>query len=243
MAKLWIMGLMCLALCAQLSQARDIAEALNQNIREQLKGYEAFQKQDDGSHKADLDKLVELTEAALKVNSVDEKQALIKAIPTHFSAEFNQYIATKLEEFQVNDDITDAIQFYNSLIENAQFVEEIKTTIATLENLLKETDLKVKEEKFLTLNKGFSAEFVDFLKNNNLPKVNQELQNIAEFFETLLVEDDIKFATEIKALKEQAEVGLAAKTVDEKQKILYDVTNPANAELFEFLQMKFIERQ
>jgi hypothetical protein len=244
MAKLlWIMGLICLAACAQLTVAKDLAEALNNNLREQLKGYETFLSQDDGTHKADLEKLIKLTESALKADTYEAKQALVKDLPAQFSAEFNQYVSTKLQEFQVNDDIADDIQFYNTLLENAKLHDELKKTIVTLENLLKETDLKVKVEKFAALNQSFSPALVDFLKSNSLPKVNHELQNMVEFFDALLVEDNIKYAAEIKALKVQAEAGLAASNVDEKQKILYAITNPSDPALFEFLQTKFIERQ
>jgi len=244
MAKLlWIMGLICLAACAQLTVARDLAEALNNNLREQLGGYQTFLSQDDGTHRADLETLIQLTESALKEEGFEAKQALIKDLPAQFSPEFNQYVSTKMQEFHVNHDIADAIQFYNTLLENAELHDEVQQTTGTLENLLKETDLQVKIEKFRTLNQAFSPALVDFLKSNSLPKVNHELQHISEFFGNLLVEQDIKYAAEIRALKEQAEAGLLVSDIEEKQRILHAVTNPSDPDFFQFLQTKFIEHQ
>jgi hypothetical protein len=242
MAKFFLLGLVCLAACMQITLARDVLEALNNNIRDQLQGYEKFLVEETGPYKPDLQKLINIMETALKSEKLEEKQAILKNLQSNFSPEFNQYVSYKLENYQVNDDIRDAIEFYQALLNNEKFKSDVEQTIATLQSILKESDLKVKEDRFMNLNKGFSPEFSRFLHDNALPQVNRELQNISQFFENLLVDDNIKFATEIRQLKQQADEGLAANTVDEKQKILYEVTNPKNAELYEFLQTKFIEK-
>ena len=219
-----------------------MAEALNGNIREQLKGYQQFLTEADATHKADLEKLIEKTEAALKLADFEEKQKTINELPQSFTPEFNTWINTKLEEFQVNDDIHEAIEFYASLnAGSSDYKAETEKTIATLENLLKETDLQKKETDFTALNAGFSPEFNKFLMENALPKINRELKKTAEFFEDLLVEKNGKYETEIKALKAQAEAALGDISVDDKQKALFEVTNPKDKALFEYLQTKFIE--
>lgn len=217
---------------------------MNVNIREQLNLYGKFQKEADAAKYADdLKKLVSLTEQALKTEGADEKNKLITSAPSHFGDEFNKWISAKLEEAQVNDDIHDAIEFYNSLLSHhPEFDAEIKKTLSTLENLLKESDLKQKEEKFLALEKNFSPEFQKFLKEHALPMVNKQLQSTADFFENLLHDKDIKFAKEIEALKNKTQAALDSKlSVDEKNKVLQEVTYTDNQELNEFLQKKNIE--
>ncbi|XP_065357465.1 uncharacterized protein LOC135951705 [Calliphora vicina] len=244
MVKLWILTVLAVVACAQIANARDVAEALNVNIREQLSLYAKFQKEADSAKYTDeLKKLVTLTEEALKIESADEKNKIITTAPSHFSAEFNTWIGAKLEEAQVHDDIHDAIEFYNSLLTtHAEHEAEIKKTISTLENLLKESDLKQKEEKFLDLEKSFSPEFQKFLKENALPTVNRQLQKTAEFFENLLHDKDIKFAKEIEALKLKTEAALESNvSIDDKNKVLQEVTYSSNEDLNEFLQKKNIE--
>lgn len=224
--------------------ARDLAEALNVNIREQLNLYEKFSKESDSaSNLVDLKKLITLTEAALKSESAEEKQKLINEAHTNFSTEFNTWIGLKLEEAQVNDDIQDAIEFYSSLLTaKAEHEADIKQTLATLENLLKETDLKLKEEKFLGLTKTFTPEFEKFLKENALPSVNRQLHKSAEFFENLLGDKDIKYAKEIEALKVKTLAALESDvSIDEKNKVLQDITYTDNQDLNEYLQKKYVE--
>lgn len=226
----------------KLAQARDLAEAINVNIREQLKGYQKFVNEDNGSHKADLEKLIEKTEAALKLTGAEEKQKILNELPQQFSAEFNEFITAKLAEEQINETIQEASEFYASLLAgHSEFKDEIEKTVSTLENLLKETDVKKKEDGFAQLNNAFTPEFSKFLQENSLPMVNRQLKNTVEFFEDLLVEKGTPFDSEIKALKTQAEAALGNISVEEKQKVLYEVTNPQNKELFEYLQKKFIE--
>jgi len=242
MTKLWIIGVFCVIALMQLTQARDLAEALDNDIREYLKGYQKFLNEDDGTHKEDLTKLIEITETALKADGVDAKQAILKSLNDNFKPEFNKYIAEKLEEFQVNDDIQNSIEFYQSLLKTkTEFKDEIEKTIATLHDLLKEADLKKKEEGFLNFNKEFTPEFMKFLNENALPTVNRDLQKTAEFFENLLIEKDTKYATEIQELKTKAEAALGDVSIEEKQAALYQVTNPKDHELYEYLQKKFIE--
>jgi len=244
MVKLWLLSVVSALLIVQLAlpiEAADLAEALNHNIREQLKGYENFLAEDDGTHKDDLTKLIELTESALVIADADEKNAIIKGIPEKFSAEFNKYISTKLEEFHVNDNIKESIQFYKSLSKNAEHKAEVEQTIAKLEEILKNTDLKQKEEQFFGLDKAFTPEFQQFLRDNALPAVNRSLQKTEEFLETLLREPDVQFVTEITGLIEQTRAALGDITIEEKQTALQKVTNPQPQELFEYLQKKFIE--
>ncbi|KAM7352774.1 uncharacterized protein ACRADG_005158 [Cochliomyia hominivorax] len=244
MAKLWILSFLAVAAFVQIATARDLAEALNVNIREQLSLYGKFQKEADSAKYAeDLKKLITLTEEALRTENADEKNKLITSAPSHFNEEFNTWISGKLEEAQVNDDIHDAIEFYNSLLsDHSEFDAEIKKTLSTLENFLKETNLKQKEEKFLTLEKDFSPEFHKFLKENALPMVNKRLQKTSDFFENLLLDKEIKFAKEIEALKKKTDAALDAKvSIDEKNKVLHEVTFTDNQELNEFLHKKNIE--
>lgn len=217
---------------------------MNNNIRQQLRLYDEFQKQAEAAKfGAELKQLVELTEGALKLGSADEKSKVLTSIPSHFSEDFNKWVSMKLEEAEVNDDIHDAIEFYNSLLTaNTVHGDEIKKTISTLENLLKESNLKEKENKFLNLNNEFSADFSKFLKENALPKVNQQLQKTSEFFENLLHDKDVKFATEIAALKQKTDAALSSDvSIDDKNKVLQEVTYTPNEELNDFLQMKNIE--
>ncbi|XP_037958748.1 uncharacterized protein LOC119688157 [Teleopsis dalmanni] len=241
MAKFWIVGVFCLAALLQLTMARDVAEVINNDIREHLKAYQKFLEEDDGTHKADLTKLISLTETALKEDDVDKKQLLLKDLSAQFTPEFNEFFSKKLEEYTVNDNIKDSIEFYKSLSSSAEFKEEITKTIATLEALLKETEKQKKIDGLIAVEKNFSPEFQNFLKNNALPTVNRELQKNAEFFENLLVENEGLFTNEIKELKAKAEAALGDISVDEKQVALQQITNPTNQELFQYLQKKFIE--
>ena len=205
--------------------------------------YDQFQKEPESKFVDELKKLIELTENALKLESADEKNKLISSAPSQFSEDFNKWIGAKLEEAQVNDDIHEAIEFYNSLLtSNTAFADEIKKTISTLDNILKESDLQQKEEKFLNLNKGFSAGFTKFLKENALPNVNHQLQKSSEFFENLLQDKDIKFASEIEALKKKTDAALGSDvSIDDKNKVLHEVSYTDNEELNDFLQKKNIE--
>jgi len=241
MAKLLIIGFLCLV-ALQATFAKDLTETLNSNIREQLKGYQLFLEQDDGTYKAELTKLIELTEGALNADTVDEKQAILDGLGEHFSPEFNKFISARLEAYQVNDDIRDSIEFYRSLLTgDTKFESEIQKVVDTLEELLKLTDLKEKEERYLALEKTFTPEFKDFLKNNQLPVVNRALQNNVEFFENLLIEPEPKYEAEIKELKAQAEAALGDISVEEKQAALQKITNPTDPVLYKYLQKRYIE--
>ncbi|TMW43060.1 hypothetical protein DOY81_011858 [Sarcophaga bullata] len=97
MAKLWILTVLAVVACVQLASARDVAEALNVNIRQQLNLYDKFQKESDGAKFVDeLKKLIELTENALKLESVEKKNKIISTAPLQFSEDFNKWIGAKI---------------------------------------------------------------------------------------------------------------------------------------------------
>lgn len=224
--------------------AADLGEALNINIREQLRLYDIFAKKPEAAKFADdLKKLVQITEGALKTESVEEKENTINNIDKNFSDEFNKWIGAELEHAQVNEDIHGAIQFYSSLMNKpTPHEDEIKKTLATLENLLKEADLKKKETEFLALTKGFSPEFEAFLKESSLPVVNETLKKTVEFFTTLLAQNEGKFDKEVAALKAKTVAALAdSVSVDEKNKVLTEVSETPNKELNDYLAKKNIE--
>lgn len=224
--------------------AVDVAEALNVNIREQLKLYSKWEAEPaSANYLSDLKKLIGLTEGALKTAGADEKQTIINNIHSNFSPEFNTWIGAKFEDAQVNSDISDAIFYYNSLLaEKSNFEADLKKTVATLEGLLVESNLKKKEEEFLGLTKTFSPEFEKYLKDTALPGVNAQLQKTVTFFGKVLEESDVKFAKEIKELKAKTEAALAdSVSVDDKNKVLQEVTVTGNQDLNEYLQKKNIE--
>ncbi|XP_073823580.1 uncharacterized protein [Musca autumnalis] len=244
MNKLLILTVFAFAGLVQLSRAANLGEALNNNIRVQLRLYDIFAKDADAAKYADdLKKLVQITEGALKTESVEEKETTINNIHTNFSEEFNQWIATKLEHAEVNDDIYGAITFYSSLLQqHTPHEAEIKKTIATLENLLKETDLKKKETEFVGLTKTFSPEFEAYLKQSSLPVIQDTLQKTLTFFQTVLDQQEGKFEKEIMALKAKVVAAMAdSVSVEEKNRVLSDVSDTSNKELNEYLARKNIE--
>ncbi|XP_013097321.1 uncharacterized protein LOC106080487 [Stomoxys calcitrans] len=244
MAKLWILTVFAVAALAQVSLAADLGEALNMNIREQLRLYDIFAKDPEAAkYSEDLKKLIQITEGALKTESVQEKEQTINTIDKNFNEEFNKWVGAKLEHAQVNDDIHAAITFYSGLLQKATpHEEEIKKTLSTLENLLKETNLKEKEDKFLGLTKTFSPEFEKFLKESSLPEVNQTLKKTAAFFATLLEQKEGKYEKEIADLKAKTEAALAdSVSIDEKNKVLSEVSLTADKDLNDYLAKKNIE--
>ncbi|XP_075149644.1 uncharacterized protein LOC142223676 [Haematobia irritans] len=244
MAKLWILSIFALAALAQVSLALDLGEALNMNIRDQLRLYDTFAKDPDAAkYSEDLKKLIEITEGALKTESVEEKEKILNTIDKNFNEEFNKWIGTNLEHAQVDEDIRDAIGFYKGLLpQAAAHADEVKKTITTLENLLQDSNLKEKEDKFLGLTKTFSPEFDAFLKENSLPAITEALKRTSEFFTNVLALKEGKFEKEIEELKAMTVAAMAESVgVEEKNRILNDVTQTPNKELNEYLAKKNIE--
>jgi len=216
-------------------------EGLNNHIRDQLQKYEKFLAADDGSHKEELKNLITIYESALKTENFDEKQQIVKEVPSKFSPEFGAFVQSKLQDAQLTEDITAAIAFYKNL-KGDEYKADIGKVVAELDGFLKLTDFEAKKDGFLNIEKTFRPEFVSFLKKDSLPKIHHDLQSAVEFFTKVLADSDVQFATEIKALKAQAEAALAeGVSVEDKQKALYEITNPGNPPLTEFLQKKFIE--
>ncbi|XP_068150727.1 uncharacterized protein [Drosophila tropicalis] len=243
MAKLIPTCMLLLAL-VQWAYAGNPDEALNNHIREQIQGFETILAKDDGSHKVDLEKLIKLYESALRQDNYDEKQAIIKGVPQQFSSEFEAFIQLKLQEYQVNEDIVAAVEFYKTLLKKNEYKDEIEKTLATLEALQKEPEVEKRKAGLSNLDKSFSPEFLNFLKQDALPKLNHDIQSAVDFFDNLLKEANVQFVDDIKALKAQAEHALGADvSIDDKQKALNEVTNPPNQELTQYLQKKFIENQ
>lgn len=215
-------------------------EGLNNHIRNQLHKFENFLAADDGSHKDELKNLITIYESALKTENFDEKQQTVKTVPSKFSPEFGEFVQTKLQDAQLTEDITNAIAFYKNL-KGDEFKADIEKVVADLDGFLKLTDVEAKKNGFLNIEKTFRPEFVNFLKKDSVPKINHDLQSAVEFFTKVLADSDVQFATEIKALKAQAEAALAdGVSVEDKQKALYEITNPGNPPLTDFLQKKFV---
>lgn len=218
------------------------AEGLNIHIRGQLQQYEKYLANDDGSHKEELKKLIGIYETALKTEDFNAKQTLVNEVPSQFSPEFGKFVQSKLQEDQINEDILGAISFYKSLLAKGEFKADLEKVVAELESLQKQADFETKKNGFLNLEKGFSPEFVNFLKSDSLPQLNSDLKSGVEFFEKVLGESDVKYATEIKDLKAQAQAAIAdSVSIDDKHKVLYEIRNPPNAELIEYLKAKFAE--
>ncbi|KAM8717604.1 hypothetical protein ACLKA7_004322 [Drosophila subpalustris] len=209
MSKLFQICLLSLALVVQCVLSEDPVEGINNHIRDQLQKYEKFLATDDGSHKEDLQKLITIYESALKSESFDEKQQLVKETPQKFSAEFGAFVQSKLQDAQLTEDIGTAITFYKNLLKGDEHKADIEKAIADLDGLLKLTDFEAKKNGFLNIESTFSPEFVNFLKKDSVPKINHDLQKAVEFFTKVLADSDVQFATEVKALKAQAEGALA----------------------------------
>lgn len=223
-------------------RSADPAEALNIHIRGQLQQYEKYLSQDDGAHKEDLQKLISIYESALKVESYEEKQKIVNGVTEQFSADFGAYIQGKLQEDQIAQDIAAAIAFYKGLPNSDAHKADIEKAVAELEGLQKEANFETKKNGFINLEKTFSPEFVAFLKNDSLPKVNHDLQSAVDFFSKVQASGEDQFVSEIQALKAKAEGALAdSVSIEDKQKALYEITNPNNPPLTEFLQKKFVE--
>lgn len=223
-------------------RSEDPAEALNNHIRGQLQQYENYLSQDDGSHKEDLKKLISIYESALKADNYEEKQKIVKGVTEQFSAEFGAFVQGKLQADQVAQDIVAAIAFYKGLPNSDAHKADIEKAVAELEGLQKQTDFEAKKNGFLNLEKSFSPEFIAFLKEDSLPKVNHDLQSAVDFFNKVQASNQQEFASEIQALKAKAEAALAESvSIEDKQKALFEITNPNNPPLTEFLQKKFVE--
>lgn len=224
--------------------SHNVAEAFDAIIYEQLKAYQKFLKEDDGTHKTDIEKLIKMTEAALSLQTTPKKQQYLNQLPQNFSQEFNEYITTNLAKEQINTAIQEATEFYQSLLEkHAEFKTDIEKTVSCLSVSLKETDLKKKEISLMNINKNFSPEFSSFLKEKALPNINKELRKTVDFFESLLVDKPEHLEEDLKSLKNRTMEALADTVpIEEKQKTLFEVYNPNKKELFEYLQTKFLEK-
>ncbi|XP_005175593.1 uncharacterized protein LOC101891787 [Musca domestica] len=245
MAKLFILSVVATVALVQVCSAVHLGEALNNNIRQHLSLYDSFAKSPDAvKFSGDLKKLMEITEGALKIENVDEKENTINNLHTHFSADFNSWIALKLEEAEVNEDIQGAITFYSQLLKQKSSHEaEIKKTITTLETLLKENDLQKKEKEYLGLSNNFSPEFAAYLKTSSLPVINDTLQKTIKFFDSVLAQKEGKFVKEITELKAMVEGVLGeSASIEEKNRVLGEVTSANNnKELHAYLTKKHIE--
>ncbi|XP_062128128.1 uncharacterized protein LOC133840356 [Drosophila sulfurigaster albostrigata] len=241
MSKLFQICLLSLALVVQCVLSEEPVEGLNNHIRDQLQKYEKFVAADDGSHKEDLQKLIGIYESALKTENFDEKQKLIQEVPQQFSPEFGTFVQSKLQNAQLTDDINAAISFYKNL-KGDEHKADADKAVAELEGFLQLTDFEAKKNGFLNIEKTFSPEFVSFLKKDSLPKINHDLKSAVEFFTKVLADPEVQFGSEIKALKAQAEAAIPDEvSIEDKQKALYEITNPGNPPLTEFLQKKFTE--
>ncbi|XP_073823579.1 uncharacterized protein [Musca autumnalis] len=244
MAKFLLLSVVAVVALVQVSTALNLGEALNNNIRQHLSLYDSFAKAPEATKfTGDLKKLVQITEDALKIESVEEKENAINNLHTHFGPEFNAWIGAKLEEAEVNEDIAGAITFYKQLLKQKSAHEtEITKTIATLEGLLKESDLQKKEEQYLGLTNNFSPEFSAYLKDSSLPVINDTLQKTVKFFETILGQKEGKFVKEITDLKTLVEGVLGDKvSVEEKNRVLSEISSASNMELHTYLTKKQIE--
>ncbi|XP_017467132.1 PREDICTED: uncharacterized protein LOC108359680 [Rhagoletis zephyria] len=245
MTKFFIAALLCVAACAQLSTAASIAEAIDIDLRENLSSYNKILPEVDAAHKADLEKLITQTETALKETDPKEKNKILDALHGAFPEEFNQYLSKKLQELHIDADIQRSLSFYTTLLEKTEageWKQDIEQAIANLNSITSETDAAKKVELYAQFSKQLKTDFQDFLKKQTLPQIEQSLSGTIKFFDGLLAEADAPHKNEIAALKTQAEAGLAATTLEEKQKIYYEITNPADKELFNYLKEKYIEK-
>ncbi|CAD6997445.1 uncharacterized protein LOC101454295 [Ceratitis capitata] len=246
MAKFYLVALLCAAACAQLSSAANIADAIDADLRVNIEGYNKILATVDEAHKANLEKLIAQTEAALKETDHKEKTKILDGLNGAFPDEFNQYLNRKLQELNIDGEVQQSLDFYKALLENAEsneFKADIEKAIATLTTISQETVAAKKVESYLQFTQDHRASFQEFLKKQTLPQIEKSLNGAIKFFDGLLAEADIKHKDEIVALKAQAEGGLAAASLEDKQKIYYEITNPENKELYNYLKEKYIEKQ
>ncbi|XP_053959743.1 uncharacterized protein LOC128864207 [Anastrepha ludens] len=245
MAKFFIAAFLFVAACAQLSFAATIAESIDGDLRENLSAYNKILPDVDAAYKADLEKLIGQTEAALKETDHKEKTRILDGLHGSFPEDFNKYLSKKLQELNIDAEVERSLEFYKALLEKAEsndFKPDIEKAIETLNAITKEADAAKKVESYSKFTKDLSASFQEFLKKQNLPQIEKGLSGAIKFFDGLLAESDVQYKEEIAALKTQAEAGLAAATLEEKQKVYYEITNPANKELFNYLKEKYVEK-
>ncbi|XP_067620245.1 uncharacterized protein [Eurosta solidaginis] len=246
MAKTLLITIFCVIACVQLSHAASIAEVIDNDLRVNLNGYYKILAEVDAAHKANMEKLIAQTEAALKETDHKEKTKILDSLNSAFPEDFNLYLNKKLQELNVDVEIERSLSFYKALLEKPEkdaFQAEIEKAVETLSALLKETDAAKKVESFAQFSKDLSGSFKEFLAKATLPEIEKSLNGAIAFFDGLLDQADIKFKDEIAALKQQAEGGLTAATLEEKQKTYYEITNPENKELFNYLKEKYTEQK
>lgn len=246
MSKFFLAALLCVAACAQLSFAASIAEAIDADLRVNLDGYNKILASVDEAHKANLEKLIAQTEAALKETDSKAKTTILDGLAGSFPEEFNQYLHKKLQELNVDGEIQNSLEFYKALLpksDSAEFKADIEKSIESLNAIAKEADAAKKVESYLKFTQDHRAGFQEYLKKQTLPEIEKSLNGAIKFFDGLLADADIKHKDEIAALKVKAEGGLTAATLEDKQKIYFEVTNPENKDVFNYLREKYVEKQ
>lgn len=246
MSKFFLAALLCVVACGQLSFAASIAEAINADLRVHLEGYNKILAGVDEAHKADLEKLIAQTEAALKEADPKAKNTILDGLTGSFPTEFNQYLNRKLQELNVDGEIQQSLDFYKGLLsksEASEFKADIDESIESLKAIAQEADVGKKVDRYLKFTQVHRASFQEYLKKQTLPQLEKSLNGAIKFLDGLLAEADIKHKDEIAALKVKAEGGLTTTSLEDKQKIYYEVTNPENKDVFNFLREKYIEKQ
>lgn len=229
-----------------MSFAASIAEAIDADLRVNLDGYNKILVGVDEAHKANLEKLIAQTEAALKETDSKAKTTILDGLTGTYPEEFNQYLNKKLQELNVDGEIQQSIEFYTALLpksESGEFKTDIEKSIERLNAIAKEADAAKKVESYLKFNQDHRASFQEYLKNQTLPQIENSLNGAIKFFDGLLAETDIKYKDEIAALKVKAEGGLTAASLEDKQKVYFEVTNPENKDVFNYLREKYVEKQ
>ncbi|XP_073823582.1 uncharacterized protein isoform X1 [Musca autumnalis] len=232
MAKFLLLSVVAVVALVQVSSDREAGEAINNYFRQQLSLYDSFAKAPEATKFTDdLKKLIQATEDALKIESLEEKQNAFNNLHTNIGPEFGDWIVAKLLDAKVNEVIAGEITFYKQLLKQKSAHEaEIRKTIATLEGLLKESDF---ETKFVDVSTNFSP-----VKDSTLPVINDTLQKTVKFFETILGQNEGKFVKEITDLKTKVE-GVLGDEVSVREKI--DILQEISMELDTYLTKKQIE--
>ncbi|XP_073823581.1 uncharacterized protein [Musca autumnalis] len=241
MAKFLLLSVVAVVALVQGSSDRDLGEVINNNIRQRLSLYDSFAKAPEATKFTDdLKKLIQATEDALKIESVEEKKNVVNNLHTLTGPEFGDWIGPKLLDAEVNEVIAGEITFYKQLLKQKSAHEaEIRKTIATLEGLLKESDIAT---KFMDVRTNFSPEFYAYVEDSTLPVINDTLQKTVKFFETILGQNEGKFVKEITDLKTLVEGVLGDEvSVLEKRGILKEISSASNMELHTYLTKKQIE--
>ncbi|XP_073823583.1 uncharacterized protein isoform X3 [Musca autumnalis] len=227
MAKFLLLSVVAVVALVQVSTDRDVGEAINNNLRQRLSLYDSFAKAPEGTKFTDdLKKLVQATEDALKIESVEEKKNAVNNLHTLTGPEFGDWIGPKLLDAEVDEVIAGEITFYKQLLKQK-----------SLEGLLKESDFAT---KFVDVRPNFSPEF--YVEDSTLPVINDTLQKTVKFFETILGQNEGKFVKEITDLKTLVEGVLGDEvSVLEKIGILQEISSASNMELHTYLTKKQIE--